>query len=200
MFAALGPAAQGWGGTSYQKQRRRGEPHSRRYNAAVHRLYLLRHGKSDWSADFAGDAARPLAPRGVEDARRMGAALTRLGEVPDRVLTSPAVRARDTARLAAEAGQWGCPLEEAPELYDATPQAVIGRLAQVGDAPRLLVVGHQPCWSALVEGLGGGRVEMPTAALVRLDCSLEAWSALGPGGATLRWLLTPKLLARLGRR
>ena len=71
-------------------------------------LILFRHGKSDWNTDYAADHDRPLAKRGRNAAATMGAMLARIEQVSDRVLTSSAVRARETVELAAEAGGWKC--------------------------------------------------------------------------------------------
>ena len=81
------------------------------------RLMILRHGKSDWNAGASSDHARPLNRRGTGAAMTMGRLLTRLGEVPDLIVTSSAVRARETALLAADAGDWGCETIEVDDLY-----------------------------------------------------------------------------------
>src|SRR2546428_3125668 len=81
-------------------------------------LILLRHGKSDWQADYgADDRARPLARRGRKAAKTMGRFLARAGQVPDAAITSPAVRAHDTLQLAMDGGGWTCPARTAPSLY-----------------------------------------------------------------------------------
>ncbi|HMF03267.1 MAG TPA: phosphoglycerate mutase family protein, partial [Acidimicrobiia bacterium] len=77
-------------------------------------LILFRHGKSDWDAADAGDdRARPLARRGRKAAERMGRFLARAGQVPDVAITSPALRAAETLRLAMEGGGWSCPVRTA---------------------------------------------------------------------------------------
>ena len=72
-------------------------------------LLLMRHAKSDWGSGDEDDRARPLAERGRKAARRLGRFLTAAGQVPALVLSSPAVRALETARLAVAAGGWSCP-------------------------------------------------------------------------------------------
>ena len=67
-------------------------------------LYMLRHGKSDWN-NALPDHERTLAPRGIDAAQRIGRLLRDLDEVPDRIVASTAVRARETVRLAGEAGE-----------------------------------------------------------------------------------------------
>ena len=160
-------------------------------------LYLLRHGKSDWDADYGGaDHDRPLAPRGEKAARRVGRFLAEADARPDRVIASTAVRARTTALLAHEAGRWGCPLLETPTLYEASAEAVLALVqAEPAATGRLLLVGHEPTWSTLTQRLiGGGSVRVPTAGLVRVDFEVEQWAAARFGSGTLRLLLPPKML------
>jgi phosphohistidine phosphatase len=166
----------------------------------VKTLLLLRHAKSDRSAPHAGDHERPLNERGRASARRIGRALARLRQTPEQVLTSTAVRARRTAELAAEAGGWSCPVRATRALYLSSPEAVLEEIGKEDDRmERLLVVGHEPSWSELASRLiGGGRLELPTAAVLRIDCEAARWSELAVHRGGLVWLLTPRLLARLG--
>ena len=76
----------------------------------MRQLLVLRHGKSDWDADYRGDHERPLASRGRRAAAAVGRFLAAAGPMPDRVLSSSAVRALSTVRLAAEAGRWPPPI------------------------------------------------------------------------------------------
>src|SRR5262249_20163007 len=82
-------------------------------------LLVLRHAKSDRSDPGIVDHDRPLAPRGETAAPRMGAAPAALGNVPDAIVTSPAVRARDTARLAATGMGYDGPITETRVMYAA---------------------------------------------------------------------------------
>ena len=162
-------------------------------------LLVLRHAKSDWSAAYGSDRERPLAPRGVDAARLMGRFVTAAGLEPDLVLSSPAERARTTAGLAASAGSWGVPVEIREGFYAGGREAVLLALREVGpQIGTVVVVGHEPVWSAVVSGLsGGGRVRFPTAGLACLTSETE-WSALAWGRMELGWLVTPKLLKRSG--
>ena len=163
-------------------------------------LLLLRHGKSDWSADYRVDRERPLAPRGVKAAKRMGRFLTAVDLAPDVVVSSPAVRALTTAELAAEAGEWGCEIRVEDRLYGCGGNAVVEVVRALGiEGEAVLIAGHEPVWSSLVGGLtGGSHVRFPTAALACLSLQAPSWADLDWGRATLQWLVTPKLLRRSG--
>lgn len=159
-------------------------------------LYLLRHGKSDWEVPYGSDHNRPLAARGRKSARRVGRVMSSLGQEPHAVVSSTAVRALSTARLAAEAGAWQCPIRATDSLYLPAVDAVLAEArSEVAGVERLMLVGHEPTWSDAVARLvGHGRVKMVTAALARLDFPGNDWSKVDYGRATLAWLTTPKLL------
>jgi phosphohistidine phosphatase len=160
-------------------------------------VYLLRHGKSDWGTLAAEDAERPLSPRGRKAARLMGRYLSGLDQRPDRVISSPARRARETADLAMRSGAWSCPRDLDDRLYASSPPAVLEVIRACPDAiGRLLLTGHEPTWSELVALLSGGsRVKFPTAALARIDLAVDRWSEARPGIGTLIWLIPPRVLA-----
>jgi phosphohistidine phosphatase len=165
----------------------------------VKTLMLLRHGKSDWNVDYDGDHDRPLAPRGIKAAGLIGRYLTAIEQVPDAVLSSSAVRARETVRLAVEAGGWDVSVETTGELYAASPDEVLERVRRFDNAAdSLLLAGHEPTWSMLAGALvGDANVRFPTAALARIDLPVSDWSDVAFGRGILTWHVTPKLLKKL---
>ncbi|MEM1117356.1 MAG: histidine phosphatase family protein, partial [Bacteroidota bacterium] len=156
----------------------------------------LRHGKSDWDADYVGDHERPLAERGQKGARKMGRFLTTARVVPDRAITSSAVRARETLATAAEAGGWTGPARVTDALYEATPEEVLREIRkEPDDAQTVIVVGHQPTWSRTISMLiGGGQIEVKTATVARVDVAVERWADVQAGRGTLAFLLPPSAL------
>lgn len=166
-------------------------------------LMLLRHGKSDWDAGIARDHDRTLAPRGIEASKLVGRWITGCGLVPDRVVSSSAVRARTTAELALEAGDWNCPLEITEELYaTSVPGAlqVLRRQDADGSPDRILIAGHEPTWSGLASSLiGGGRLAVVTAALVVIDLGIVRWADIDAGCGELKLFVVPRLLKKAQR-
>ena len=162
-------------------------------------LYLLRHAKSSWSAAGLGDHERPLKKRGVKAASLIGRFLTRMDEVPQRIVSSSAVRALTTVELAAEAGNWTTEIESTGDLYGADfgdLTHVVGSTNETTE--RLLVAGHEPSISAWIARLtGGSRPAVPTGTLARIDLATERWSELTPGAGELVWLLPARVLERL---
>jgi phosphohistidine phosphatase len=160
-------------------------------------LLLLRHGKSDWDSDADRDHDRPLAPRGIKSARKVGRLLTAMGCVPDLVVASTAQRARATAELAAEAGEWGTPIELARDLYLCPPRVVLEVAAGVEDTvEKLLLVGHEPTWSQALELLTGARVDFVTGAIARVDLPIARWREIDTARASLSFFVPPALLSR----
>jgi phosphohistidine phosphatase len=171
-------------------------------------LYLLRHAKSDWGSEATDDHDRPLNRRGEKAAASVGRWLAAMDEIPDRALSSTALRARDTVERAKAAGGWTCPIELSRQLYLTSPAAVLGEIQKTeGSVARFLAVGHQPVWGALAgeliapsgePGREPARLQFPTAALARIDFAGESWRDAQPGRGALKWLVTPKALAALG--
>ena len=124
-------------------------------------IWLLRHGDA---ADGSPDSERPLTKRGERQSRAAGAALKAMGVKLDACLTSPKVRAADTARLACE--PLGVEPQQEPKLaggpFDAHALA-----AGLGD--EVLLVGHDPDFSAAVHDLTGAQVRMKKGGLAGVD-------------------------------
>jgi phosphohistidine phosphatase len=140
-------------------------------------IYLLRHG--DAEEGVGDDAARRLTLKGERQAKAAGRALAALAAEPDACLTSPKVRAADTAKLA-------CPaLALEPEVAEELrggPFDSTGLAAGRGD---VLLVGHEPDFSNEVARLTGARVKLRKGGLAIVD------------GSTLVALLRPRDLAAI---
>ncbi len=166
-------------------------------------LLVMRHAKSDRSPVAGGDRLRPLAPRGRRAAAEVGRFLSSVGLAPELVLCSPAERALRTIALASGAGGWTCPVREEACLYEAGPEEVLALVASAPDeVSRLLVAGHEPTLSELVERLIGGAVRLPTGAVACIGFEVGRWSEIAAGQGVLLWLVGPKLinpLAAAGR-
>lgn len=160
-------------------------------------ILFLRHGKSDWNARFGRDHERPINERGRTDARRMGRFLAEIECLPDRILSSSAVRARTTLEYAREEGDWEeISTEITSALYEASPADVLALVQEQEDTfERLLLVGHEPTWSTMVGKLvGEAGVRITTATVARVDFRVGQWKQVAFGSGELQWLVTPKLL------
>jgi phosphohistidine phosphatase len=140
-------------------------------------IYLLRHG--DAEEGVGDDAARRLTPKGERQARAAGKALAALGAAPDACLTSPKVRAADTAQLACEA------LEPEPEIAEELRGGPFDSTALAAGRGDVLLVGHEPDFSTEVARLTGANVKLRKGGLAIID------------GSTLVALLRPRDLAAI---
>ena len=157
-------------------------------------LMLMRHAKSDWESGARDDHSRPLNPRGVRSAERMGEAIRELGLVPDVVISSTATRARSTAELARIAGGWPSrPILE-DGLYGASYGEAITTAARLGgDHERVMLVGHEPTWSQAVNHLTGARCAMRTATCAVIEIHVPTWIDVSTATTgTLTALLQPR--------
>ena len=165
--------------------------------ATRYELYIIRHGLAEERGEaWPDDNKRPLTPDGVSRMRKAARGLARIGVTIDIVLTSPLVRARQTAEIVA-AG-----LEPRPSLVnidslapDGSYAAIIADLEKHGRRQRIALVGHEPCIGELGARLIGSRhaLEFKKGAICRID--LDELPPVGPGD--LRWMLTPKILRAL---
>src|SRR3954470_22885732 len=124
-------------------------------------LWLLRHGEAE---DGSPDSERRLTKKGRRQARDAGAALAALGAKVDACLTSPKVRAYDTARLACEA--LGVEPQHEPKLaggpFDAEQLAA-------GLGENVLLVGHDPDFSMAIHAMTGAQVRLKKGGLAAVD-------------------------------
>jgi len=171
----------------------------------VKTLYLLRHAKSSWDQPGLEDFARPLAPRGLKAAPRMGRYMRNQGLVPDLVLCSAALRAQQTWDMVAEALGHEVPVKSLRSLYMASPARILDIVRRQSDAAAgLLLVGHNPAFAGLVLRLAGpgsdkaalraAQAKFPTAALAVIEFDRDTWSGLRENGGRLVRFATPKSL------
>lgn len=166
-------------------------------------LFLLRHGKSSWDNPRLHDSERPLAKRGEQASRRMGAFMAERQYRPDLVLCSTAKRTRQTLELLLPALASAPPVQYEDALYLASSRALLARLRQVRRAERVLVVGHDPGLHELALELAAAgdpaelnalAAKFPTCALAVFALSRRDWAGLEPEEGRLVCFMTPKRL------
>jgi phosphohistidine phosphatase len=143
------------------------------------------------------DAERPLSPAGMRRARKAAAGLEKLTHRPERLFTSPLVRARQTARILTEVAGWPA-AEETAALSPGEPALAVLELLGKERSKLTAVVGHQPDLGHLLGAclLGGGGafpIEMKKNAVACVSFNGRP----RPGHAALVWLATPKMLRAL---
>jgi len=158
-------------------------------------LFLLRHGlavERD-EFDYASDADRPLTPKGRKQLRTIAAALRKMGLHFDAILSSPLVRARETAEIIAAELKSRKHLSLADELKPGTDaKRLVHKLAHQKPAPKnVLLVGHEPDFSELISLLATGHAGAGFALKKGGLANLEIEKLRFGQCALLAWLLTP---------
>jgi phosphohistidine phosphatase len=163
-------------------------------------LYLVRHAiAEERSEKWPDDAKRPLTSDGVSRMRKNARGLARLGVKFDIILTSPLVRARQTADILADA------FESRPQIVTsdalapgASYDSLLADLAKHARKTRIGLVGHEPGIGELAARLAGARrpFEFKKGAVCQID--VDSVPPAGPG--MLRLFLTPRVLRFVKRR
>jgi phosphohistidine phosphatase len=158
-----------------------------------YQLYLIRHGIAEERGEqWPDDTKRPLTEEGMLRLRRSARGLDRVGITFDVILTSPLVRARQTAEIV------GGEINPVPQIVNVpslapggSHQAVLNDIEKQNRRERIALVGHEPGMGELLARLIGTRhaIEFKKGAVCRVD--VDALPPTAPGD--LRWFLTPRL-------
>lgn len=157
-------------------------------------LLMQRHAQAESGAAYARDIDRELSDSGRRDAERLGAHLADIDQVSPYVLSSAAVRARETARHVLK----GAGAEDRTEvtvteaLYQAAPEQVMDEIRALRSGVSTAhLVGHQPAWGAVIQRLTGAQVEMRTGAIACIQLPVRSWAQVKARSGRLVWFLPP---------
>jgi phosphohistidine phosphatase len=143
-------------------------------------LLLLRHAESDWNDTDINDHDRPLNKLGFKEALEMGRLLKSNRLVPDKIISSSAKRAVDTANCVSETcGYSKDNIEINSSLYATNKSDYLNVISNIATHySRPLIVGHNPALENLVEALTNRIETIPTCTLVKLEMNLMQWSSI----------------------
>jgi len=154
-------------------------------------LYLLRHGIAEDHSPTGHDSDRRLTEEGRDKLKRVLHRATQAGVEPSLILSSPYMRALETAELAASELHYRGRIMSVGSLTpDSSPPAVWSAIREHRDEAAILLAGHEPLFSSMVAWLLGSTrqmVEFKKGALVRIDVRTGA----APVGV-LQWMITAK--------
>ncbi len=169
----------------------------------MRRLFLVRHAKAQ-PATGQDDYRRALTDRGRDDAERMASALAARRMLPDVLIHSGALRARETAEIFAARWARGVELVEEPGLYEAPMATLFAQARRLPDSrAHVALVGHNPGLGDLAVALAGAgahsllrqmAAKFPTCAVAALDFSVGHWADIERDAALLALFLTPSQL------
>jgi phosphohistidine phosphatase len=163
-------------------------------------LYIMRHGIAEdrGSPGISDDARRALTPEGKKKVSDIARGLARLGVTFDWIVSSPLVRAVETARIVVEIMGPDVPLDLSDDLRPGgAAEALIAFLSQHPSRKRILIVGHEPDLSELAGRLigAGHRAHL---ALKKGGCCLVEFTEFPPKSpGKLIWWLTPRVMRKL---
>ncbi len=159
------------------------------------RLFLVRHAKSSWKDISLDDIDRPLNKRGKRDAPEMGSRLKKQQIRPDLLVTSPAKRARKTARKIAR--EIGYPKKEITineKLYHGSDEGLIEVVQSLPDSSdNVMLFGHNPGFTEFANRLCNINIyNIPTTGIVAIDFNCKAWHETDFGKGDLVFFDYPK--------
>jgi phosphohistidine phosphatase len=167
----------------------------------TYELHIMRHGIAVMrgTAGFSDDSKRPLTPEGKEKMREITKGLKRLGVKFDWIVSSPLLRAVETAEIVSSVLGDDIPLDRSEALSPgSSPEALISFLARQPSRRSVLVAGHEPDLSELAARLiGAGR--NINLGFKKGGCCLITFDQFPPKSAgQLVWWLTPRIMRKLG--
>jgi len=165
-------------------------------------LVFLRHGlavdREEWKGE---DEGRPLTTEGVDRTKEVVRGLRALKVRPDVILSSPLLRARETAEIAKQGLSSDAKVELADELTSsAAPDQLIARLADLAEKPVVLCVGHEPHLSTTISAMVSGKTAASFEVKKAGACCIRFTGIPKAGAGTLLWLLPPKVLRLIAAR
>lgn len=160
-------------------------------------LYLLRHAKSSWKNEDVADFDRPLSGRGERACETIGQFLKTEGLAFDLVLSSPAVRARETIDRILRVAKLRPELRYDERIYEATAMRLLDVVGQIETNHKTVaLVGHNPGMQEFQELLTGQAEGFPTATLAKIIFKSLKWTEVEAGTGTLEWIVRPKELEK----
>ncbi len=156
-------------------------------------VLLVRHGKSDWGNLDLTDFDRPLNKRGKENAPEMAERLLNKGFKFDLMVSSPAKRAKTTAKYFAEAFHIKA-IQFEKSIYEASAKTLLQLINNLDETARTVIMfGHNPGFTDLANNLSGADIyNIPTAGMVLISFPFDSWSMVSQGTGELVFFDYPK--------
>jgi phosphohistidine phosphatase len=136
----------------------------------------MRHAKSSWKEKDLKDRKRPLSKRGKRNAPQMGKLIHEKELIPQLILSSSALRAKETAELFCEAFGYQGEVRYMDELYMAEADEILDVLKKLPDElERVMVIGHNPGLESMLPMLTKRVAALPTASIAYLTVPVDSW-------------------------
>jgi len=159
----------------------------------VKKLYIIRHAKSSWSDLSLNDFDRPLNKRGKRDAPVMGDRFVKRAIKPDSILSSPAKRAKETAKMIAKSISYKNKILFDENIYEASLKRFESILRNLDDKDKIsFLVAHNSTLNMFVYEYVGLDENVPTCGVVGIEFDCDKWSEISPKNAKLILFDYPK--------
>jgi phosphohistidine phosphatase len=160
-------------------------------------IYLVRHAKASWDEPGVSDADRPLIPKGVKNTKLIVDFLLKRESSIDLIISSPAVRAFETAKIVAEGLNY--PVNKIKidrKIYDGYYDRILDIIyGTSSDLNSLMIFGHNPTITNLANlFLHPGIEAMPTSCIVCLSFLVDKWEEIPSNEAVREFIVFPKML------
>jgi phosphohistidine phosphatase len=160
-------------------------------------LYLVRHAKSSWEEPGVSDADRPLIPKGLKKTKLIVDFLLKRETIIDLMISSPAVRAYETAKIIAAGLNY--PLNKIKidrKIYDGYYDRILDIIyGTSNEINSLMIFGHNPTITNLANlFLHPGIESMPTSCVVCLSFNIDRWEDIPANEAIQEFVVSPKML------
>jgi len=149
-------------------------------------LYIIRHAKSSWKDMNLSDYARPLNKRGKGNALLMGSVLKNKGIVPDIIITSPALRAKTTAKIIAKEINYSQKIIFKEEIYEANTNTLHKIVKHLDDEINtVFLFGHNPGLNELSYKYVHFCKNIPTCGVLEIEFDSKSWMSIDTKNAKL---------------
>ena len=160
-------------------------------------VYILRHAKSSWDFPHLSDHDRPLLEKGIKRTKLIGGYLVKNNFTVDRIISSSAVRALETARIIAKSINY--PVENIQinrMIYNANVESLTDLLYSMPDnICSVMLVGHNPTFTTFANQWLDDPVDwLPTSALAGISFKTEKWEDLSMAACETEFFITPRML------
>jgi len=160
-------------------------------------LYLVRHAKSSWEDESLPDEQRPLVQKGIKKAGQIVEFLIKRHAVIDLMISSPAVRAFETARILAEGLHYPADkIKIDRKIYDGSYDRMLDVIyATEDEVNSLMIVGHNPTITGLTNLFLHPGIELiPTSGVVCISFLSDQWAGIASTEPIREFIIFPKML------
>ncbi|XPV69426.1 MAG: SixA phosphatase family protein [Halarcobacter sp.] len=142
-------------------------------------LYIMRHAEKNINKTYAHDYDVELTAQGFEDVKSVAYKLKEEDSFPDLIVSSPAIRARQTAETLCDVLEYNKSIMYNEVIYQAFLNEIVESINYTFDTVQtLLIIGHNPSLTALSLSLGGVKEEISTSNIIKIEFDCDSWTSI----------------------